>query len=216
LLDDLTLRFLESGWSLKWLTRELVLSATYRQASDVRGQRSEVDPENQLLSRFNRRRMTVEQWRDSLLAGTGRLEATVGGPSIDPQQPASRRRTIYSRASRLELNKLLAMFDYPDPNVHADRRVETTTPLQKMFVLNSPFMVEQAGALAARLIEEVPDTAPVARHQRIDLAYRLLYGRSATDDEIKLGLKFLQDGDPERWKQYAHVLLAANELLYID
>jgi hypothetical protein len=165
----------------------------------------------------------VEQWRDSLLAGTGRLEATVGGPSIDPQQPTGRRRTIYSRASRLELNKLLAMFDYPDPNVHADRRVETTTPLQKMFVLNSPFMVEQAGALAARLIEEVPDSALAARYQRIDLAYRLLYGRSATDEEMKLGLRFLSsDGTrsvpptDERLKQYAHVLLAANELLYID
>jgi hypothetical protein len=116
----------------------------------------------------------------------------------------------------LELNKLLAMFDYPDPNVHADRRVETTTPLQKMFVLNSLFMVEQAGALAARLVEEVPDSALAARQQRIDLAYRLLYGRSPTDDETKLGLKFLQDGGLERWKQYSHVLLAANELLYID
>ena len=68
-------------------------------------------------------------------------------------RPGERRRTIYSRASRLELNKLLAMFDYPDPNVHADRRVETTTPLQKMFVLNSPFMVEQAAALAERLAD---------------------------------------------------------------
>jgi hypothetical protein len=167
--------------------------------------------------------MTVEQWRDSLLAGTGRLEATVGGPSIDPQQPAVRRRTIYSRSSRLELNKLLAMFDYPDPNVHADRRVETTTPLQKMFVLNSPFMVEQAGALTARLIEEVPDSALAAKYQRIDLAYRLLYGRSPTDEEMKLGLRFLSsDGTrsvpttDERLKQYSHVLLAANELLYID
>jgi len=191
------------------------LSATYRQGSGARGQESG-DPENRLLGRFSRRRMTVEQWRDSLLSGTGRLEATVGGPSIDPQQPTSRRRTIYSRASRLELNKLLAMFDYPDPNVHADRRVETTTPLQKMFVLNSPFMVEQAGALAARLIEEVPESALAARNQRIDLAYRLLYGRSATDEDTKLGLKFLQDGGLERWNQYAHVLLAANELLYID
>ena len=64
----------------------------------------------------------------------------------------------FSRASRLELNKLLAMFDYPDPNVHADRRVETTTPLQKMFVLNSPFMVDQASALSGRLMSDVPES----------------------------------------------------------
>jgi uncharacterized protein DUF1553/uncharacterized protein DUF1549/cytochrome c len=215
LLDDLTLRFLDSGWSLKWLAREIVLSSAYQQSSEASTTSLAIDPDNRWLSRTNRRRMTVEQWRDSMLAATGRLEIAVGGKSIDPQQPTERRRTIYSRSSRLELNKLLAMFDYPDPNVHADRRVETTTPLQKMFVLNSPFMVEQAGALAERLIADVPDSALAAKYQRIDLAYRLLYGRPATDEEIGLGLKFV-GGNSERWKQYAHVLLAANELLYVD
>jgi Protein of unknown function (DUF1553)/Protein of unknown function (DUF1549) len=216
LLDDLTLRFLEAGWSLKWLTREIVLSAAYGQASDTNQATLARDPDNRLLSRMPRRRLTVEQWRDSILAGTGRLESAVGGPSIDPQQATERRRTIYSRASRLELNKLLAMFDYPDPNVHADKRVETTTPLQKMFVLNSPFMVAAAGALSERLVSEVPDSALAAKYQRIDLAYKLLYGRSATDEEMKLGLNFLAGSGGERLKQYAHVLLAANELLYLD
>jgi hypothetical protein len=219
LLDDLTLRFLEANWSLKWLTRQMVLSSTYRQDS---ANPKLVDPENRLLGHMPRRRLTVEQWRDSVLAASGRIQSTVGGPSIDPQKPEEGRRTIYSRASRLELNKLLAMFDYPDPNVHADRRVETITPLQKMFVLNSPFMVEQAGALAERLVAEVPDTALAARYQRIDLAYRLLYGRPATDEEMKFGLAFLTDAQTDgkdgqdRLKQYAHVLLAANELFYVD
>jgi hypothetical protein len=108
------------------------------------------------------------------------------------------------------------MFDYPDPNVHADSRVETTTPLQKMFVLNSPFMVEQASSLAGRLRADVPDSALAANYQRVDLAYRLLFGRPATDEEMKLGVSFVADGDLERLKQYAHVLLATNELLYID
>jgi len=219
LLDDLTLRFLEANWSLKWLTRQMVLSSTYRQDS---ANPKLVDPENRLLGHMPRRRLTVEQWRDSVLAASGRIQSTVGGPSIDPQKPEEGRRTIYSRASRLELNKLLAMFDYPDPNVHADRRVETITPLQKMFVLNSPFMVEQAGALAEQLVAEVPDTALAARYQRIDLAYRLLYGRPATDEEMKFGLAFLTDAQTDgkdgqdRLKQYAHVLLAANELFYVD
>src|SRR5437879_6493009 len=111
LLDDLTLRFLDSGWSLKWLTREIVLSAAYQegsgcgvQGSERRGQetgdrgQAGADPENYLLGHFNRRRMTVEQWRDSILAATGRIDPTVGGKSIDPQQPTERRRTVYSRA----------------------------------------------------------------------------------------------------------------------
>jgi hypothetical protein len=217
LLDDLALRFLEANWSLKWLTREIVLSAAYRQSSRA-DQSFAADPENRLIGRMPRRRMTVEQWRDSLLASTGRLDSALGGPSLNPQDPTERRRTIYSRASRLELNKLLAMFDYPDPNVHADRRVETTTPLQKMFVLNSPFMVEQAAALAERLTTEIGDDAAAANTQRITRAYNLLYGRPATDEEVRLGLNFLMaDGDRQiRWKQYAHVLLAANELLYVD
>jgi Protein of unknown function (DUF1553)/Protein of unknown function (DUF1549)/Planctomycete cytochrome C len=223
LLDTLTLRFLESGWSLKWLAREIVLSSTYAQSSNAALTSQSalrnphlVDPDNHLLSRMPRRRMTVEQWRDSVLTATGRIDASLGGKSIDPQEARERRRTIYSRASRLELNKLLAMFDYPDPNVHADKRVETTTPLQKMFVLNSPFMVEQAGSLANRLTAEVPDSALAAACQRIDLAYRLLYGRPAADEEIRLGQKFLAGGGQDRLKQYVHVLLAANELLYID
>jgi hypothetical protein len=221
LLDDLTIRFLGSGWSLKWLTRELVLSATYAQSSQAEDNSFALDPDNRWLSRMPRRRMTVEQWRDSILAASGQFEASVGGRSIDPQNPAEGRRTIYSRSSRLELNRLLAMFDYPDPNVHADKRVETTTPLQKMFVLNSPFMVAQSAALADRLLAAVPDSALAANYQRIDLAYRLLYGRGASDEEMRLGLSFLNDGGEGgdasgQWKQYAHVLLAANELLYID
>ncbi|HZN34960.1 MAG TPA: DUF1553 domain-containing protein, partial [Pirellulaceae bacterium] len=210
LLDDLAVRFIESSWSLKWLTREIVLSAAYRQASTATEVTLAADPENRLLSRMNRRRLTVEQWRDALLAAGGKLESAIGGPSLDPQKPEERRRTVYARASRLELNKLLAMFDYPDPNVHADRRVETTTPLQKMFVLNSPFMVAQSAAFAERLASEVDSDD----RARIERAYLLLYGRPAMEKEIRLGLDYLSGQD--RWQQYAHVLLAANEMLYLD
>jgi hypothetical protein len=223
LLDDLAVRFVDAGWSLKWLTRQLVLSATYRQCSQVDVAAIAADAENRLLGRMSRRRLSVEQWRDSILSATGRLQSTLGGPSLDPQDPDQRRRTIYSRSSRLELNKLLVMFDYPDPNVHADRRVETTTPLQKMFVLNSPFMVAQAAALADRLSADVPDCEQAAGHsavdrRRIELAYRLLYGRPVTDEEIELGEEFIAAGSDraDRWRQYSHVLLAANELLYVD
>jgi hypothetical protein len=218
LLDDLAVRFMDAGWSLKWLAREIVLSSAYRQSSRADAAVVATDPENRLLSRMNRRRLTVEQWRDSLLAASGKLEQAIGGPSLDPQDPQQRRRTIYGHASRLELNRMLAMFDYPDPNVHADRRVETTTPLQKMFVLNSPFMAEQAKAVADRLQSESLDDS-----QRIELAYRLLYSRPPTEEELRLGIAFVgADSAPDAtasvasWPQYAHVLLAANELLYVD
>jgi len=214
LLDDLAVRFARSGWSLKWLARELVLSAAYRQSSVAAEATLAADPDNRLLGRMNRRRLTVEQWRDAILSGNGQLDSAIGGPSLDPQKPDERRRTVYSRASRLELNKLLAMFDYPDPNVHADRRVETTTPLQKMFVLNSPFMVAQSAALAERLERDADSTDD---RTRIERAYVLLYGRPATDTEIRWGLDYLASGDrAARWHQYAHVLLAASEMLYLD
>jgi len=215
LLDDLAVRFMKAGWSLKWLQRELVLSAAYRQESKPNADQRAAGPENRLLGRMNRRRLSVEAWRDAVLCAAGGLNATVGGPSHDPMDPKEGRRTIYSAVSRLELNRMLALFDFPDPNSHADRRSETTTPLQKMFILNSRFMVAQAQRLADRLLTEAPSDDDQCR---IDWAYRLLYGRPATKEEIKLGLAFVSEGQdrPARWQQYAHVLLAANEMLFID
>lgn len=216
LLDDLAVRFMANGWSLKALHRDIVLSATYRQASA--GTPSPSDPENRLLGRMARRRLSVEAWRDALLAVAGRLDAAVGGPSIDPLDPNATKRTVYSRVSRLELNRLLSLFDFPDPNVTADRRADTTTPLQKMFVLNSPFMTAQAEALARRLGRDVPGQGEEVERRRIDRAYRLLYARPATEAETRMGVTFLTHGGKaaERWPRYAHVLLAANEMMYLD
>lgn len=214
LLDDLSVRFMENGWSLKWLCREIVLSSTWQQSSDLNEAGQGADPSNRLLWRMNRRRLDVESWRDSILLSAGRLDRTVGGKSIDPIDPKETRRTIYSKVSRLDLNPMLAMFDFPDPNVHAGSRVETTTPIQKMFVLNSPFMVAQVEALAERCLASADDDA-----ERVAWASQTLFGREPTADERALALEFLGEKDEkhtERWKQYAHVLLASNELLMID
>jgi hypothetical protein len=214
LLDDLAVRFMEAGWSLKWLQREIVLSAAYRQSSGVDSSKTRADPENRLLGRMNRRRLGVETWRDAILAATGRLGGPVGGPSIDPAVPEERRRTVYSRVSRLSLNPLLALFDFPDPNIHADRRVETTTPLQKLFVMNSPFMVRQAAALADSLTAKTDGTD----RGFIQRGYLVLYGRPVAEGELRLGLEFLKTGHDARVRrqQYAQVLLAANEMLFLD
>ncbi len=218
LLDDLAVRFMQNGWSLKWLHREIVLSATYRRSSQGEASAVAQDPENRWLGRMPRRRLGAEGWRDSLLAVTGRLDAsTVGGPSIDPSDAAETRRTVYSRISRLDLNRFLAMYDFPDPNVTSEKRAETITPLQKLFVLNSPFMQSQAEALESRLRQAIPSEDAAAVGQRIDWAYQNLFGRAATPVEVQLAEEFLQQADAAtRWRQYAHVLLASNELQYVD
>ncbi len=213
LLDDLAVRFMEHGWSLKWLHREIVLSATYAQSSTGNPEAEAVDPANRWLARMPRKRMSIEQWRDAILAVSGRLDPQVGGESIEPQDPKSRRRTVYSKISRLELNRMLALFDYPDPNTHSEHRVETTTPLQKLFAINSPFMLAEAEALSKRLIENGSDL-----EDRIGLAYELCYNRLPREAERKLAGAFFgnEPDSPERWIQYSQVLLASNELLFID
>ncbi|MCA9203560.1 MAG: PSD1 domain-containing protein, partial [Planctomycetales bacterium] len=155
LLDDLAARFMENGWSLKWLHREIVMSATYQQSSQAEAAKVAADPANQWLARMPRRRLSVESWRDAVLSAGGSLSDVIGGQSVDPtaidaKSDAGQRRTVYSEVSRFQLHPLLAMFDFPDPNAHSGGRVETTTPLQKLFVLNSPWMVEQARRLAER------------------------------------------------------------------
>ena len=218
LLDDLAVRFMENGWSMKALQREIVLSATYRQNSNGAAETVKTDPANKLLGRMNRRRLSIESWRDAFLIVTGQLDRSVGGKSIEPNKTSEQRRTVYSYISRLDLNPMLATFDFPDPNAHASQRVETTTPLQKMFVLNSPFMVHQAKELTKRLNKDISGESKEADSERIQRAYLLLFARPASEAEVSLGVRFLQgDGDRNsRWQQYCHILLASNEMLFID
>jgi hypothetical protein len=108
---------------------------------------------------------------------------------------------------------MLALFDYPDPNVHAEQRPVTNTSLQKLYMLNGPFLPRQADVLAARLAQARAGT----QAERIERAYELLYGRAPAPEEIRLGLAFLDQPDPAAaWVRYAHVLFSANELLYVD
>jgi hypothetical protein len=214
LLDDLAVRFMDHGWSVKALVRETVLSATYRQSSRLDSTRQAIDGDNAYLWRMNRRRLPVEMWRDSILAVSGELDPG-DGHSLELDDPANNRRTVYARISRLKLNDMLVQFDYPDANVHAEKRSVTTTATQKLFVLNSPFMLSQAGALVSRLTVNPRES----NSRRVARAYQLLYGRPATSAETKLALDFLgREETPEmpRWEQYAQMLLAANEMFYVD
>lgn len=213
LLDDLAVRFMDHGWSLKWLHREIVLSEAYRRSSGAPAEQFARDPENRWLWRMTPRRLSVEELRDALLSVSGRLEHSVGGPSIDPHEPQERRRTVYSRVSRLELNALLARFDFPDPNVHSDGRTETTTPLQKLFLLNSPFLQAQTESLADRVLAGDADDAT-----RLSALYRLVFQREPGSEERELGLHFLASAGPQQraWQQLAQALLVSNEFLMLD
>ncbi len=223
LLDWLAVGLVEHNWSLKWLHRTILLSATYARSADFDQKNFSVDGDNRLLWRMNRRRLEVEPWRDAMLAVSGNLDTRFGGPSSKLEDANNRRRTIYGFISRHQLNELLRLFDFPDPNITSDRRTSTTVPLQQLFVLNSGFMNRQAKALVKRLELDTPGGGS----PRIIRAYQLLFARKPTDAELAIGEEFLAEvsngsDTPKQaktlspWLQYALALLGSNEFTYID
>ena len=163
---------------------------------------------------MNRRRLEVEPWRDAMLAVAGELDPTLGGPSRELTDAANRRRTLYGKISRHNLDGLLRLFDFPDPNLTCDRRAVTSVPLQQLFVLNSEFMARQARALAKRLTAD-----PLEGDQtRVRRAYPLLFGREAGDEDVRAAVEFLGSGGASatNWEQYAQILLGSNEFAFVD
>ncbi len=212
LLEYLASEFVAHGWDLKWLHREILLSATYRQSSAFRPEADAADPANHLLWRMNRRRLDIEMWRDATLAATGRLDLTIGGPSQPVDDLSNVRRTIYAKVEREEMNGILRMHDFPEASSHSPRREHTTTPLQQLFVLNSPWMEKQADELWSRLkpIESDDD--------RIAACYRLLFAREVTESELEIAHAYLADetNAERRWKDYLQAMLGLNEFHFVD
>jgi len=217
LLDHLASRFISSGWSIKRLHREILLSSTYRLASSFDAENYARDPDGRLLWRMNRRRLDVEVWRDAVLFVCGNLDVAFGGPSFNLNDAGARRRTLYAAVSRHELHPMLRLFDFPDPNLTSERRVITTVPMQQLFVLNSEFMVRQARSLAARLDgEKLADESA-----RIKRAYQIVLGRTPTNQERRSVSEFLSAAvEPGAkltpWEQFAQALLSTNEFTYVD
>jgi len=217
LLDDLASRFVQNGWSLKWLHREILLSSAYQQSNRPSAASLAKDPDNLLLGRMTRRRLEVEPWRDALLSAAGVLDPRMGGAAQELSDPKNVRRTLYGTVTRRDLNDLLRLYDFPDPTGHSPARFHTTTPLQQLYVLNSEFIGRQAVNLGVRLEKE----APGDREAQIQRAHQLLYGRKPTTHELTAARAFLApDGvkQPEAslWGQYLEVLLARNELMFVD
>lgn len=218
LLDDLAVRFMENGWSIKWLHREIMLSSTYQQSATP-AEPTTLDPGNRLLSHFNRRRLGAEAFRDSVLAVSGKLDDSLGGPSGDADDATFSRRTIYASISRHKLSDTLQAFDFPDPAIHCEKRANTTTPLQQMFVLNSPFVRGQANALAERVQRDGGETLD----ERATHLHQLLYARLPLEAELQIARDFFaevasadEQATTARWQRYTHALLSSNEFLYVD
>lgn len=213
LLDELAARFMESGWSLKWLHREIVLSATYQQTSNAAQEFVAVDPENVWLSRMSRRRLEVEAWRDGILSASGAIDSRLGGVPGELSDVNFARRTVYGIVKRRELNDLLRLFDFPDPTGHSPARLETTTPLQQLYVLNSDFIARQARQLAHRVRSEHPNDVDA----QIVRAHQLLSGQTPNNKQIARSQDFLTNTPSDaQWQQFVEVLLASNAVQFVD
>jgi hypothetical protein len=204
LLDYLASRFVENGWSIKKMHREIMLSATYAQSSDYSEANVQVDPDNKLLWRANIRRMDVEAIRDSLLFVAGNLDLKLGGPAIPLHDEKNTRRTIYAAVSRAKPDAFLRLFDFPDPNETSEQRITTNVPVQQLFFLNSDFVRSQAESLAKKI------AAP-----KIKDVYLTLFGRTPTPQELKYATEFLSSKN-NSWTEYLEVLLSSIEFNYIS
>jgi hypothetical protein len=207
------------GWSLKKLHRLMVTSQAYRQSSADRATCREKDPENKLLWRAHRRRLDFEQVRDTLVTVSGRLDRAMGGrPLANAVAIENRRRTVYALVDRQSLPEVFRSFNFPQPDQSVERRPNTTVPQQALFGLNSPFVMEQARALAAR-----PEVSGAATPEaKVAALHRILFARKATAEEILAGQEFVREASSATgsklgpWEQYAQVLLLTNEMMFVD
>jgi hypothetical protein len=239
LLDWLALRFVSSGWSMKEMHRLILLSSTYQQASTGTARQREVDPDNALLFHFPRRRLDAESLRDAMLMLGGKLDLTPGGPHPFPpvekwgytqHTPFSavyetNKRSVYLMTQRLKRHPFLALFDGPDPNASTPRRSPTTVPTQTLFLMNSPFVHEQADGLAGRLLKDKSTT-----RERINFACTLALGRTTVPEEMESSERFIERYratlealktpadriDRLTWAAFARTLLTRNEFLFVE
>ena len=224
LLDWLAEELLTQKWSLKAIQRIILNSFAYRQVSHtVHGAKDDAD--NRLLWRQNPRRLDAESIRDAVLATTGKLNLQAGGPGfrdfkyieayapiykyVTPDKPELWRRSIYRFVVRTTPHEFLAILDCPDPANLTPKRLTTTTPLQALTLSNNPFMLKQAGYFAERLKQEAGDH-PTAQ---VRLGFPLAFGRSASIEEQKAAETTIRK---EGLFAFCHVLLNANEFVYLD
>jgi mono/diheme cytochrome c family protein len=189
LLDYLASWLVEKGWSLKKLHRLIMTSSVYQQSSDENPRFAQIDPDNRYLWQMNRCRLDFEALRDTILYIGGKLDLTMGGPSVRlDSEPYSLRRSVYGYVDRNNLPNMHLAFDFANPDLTTGKRDETIIPQQSLFMMNSPLVVEQAKNLVKR-----PDFKGKSAHEeKVKLLYNLIYQRSPTDIELQLALDYVQ------------------------
>lgn len=208
LLDYLAWEFMANGWSLKKLHRLIMSSSVYQQSSANNPATAKVDPQNQWLWRMNRRRLDFESMRDTFLAVAGKLDPMIGGRPVElTSEPFTPRRTVYGFVERQNLPGLFRTFDFASPDTTSPQRFSTTVPQQALFLMNSPFLVQQAKDLVRR--PEIK--AATTDDARVQAMYRTAFNRVPDADEIRLAKEFVAEqerefavtNEPPVW-QYGH------------
>ena len=224
LLDWLASRFIRQKWSLKWLHREIMLSATYQQTSrtasndPASAQGLEKDADNRLLWRMNPHRLGFEEMRDAWLRMTGEIDLTVGGKPNELFAKNNFRRTLYAYIDRERLPDVLRVFDFANPDLSMPQRTDTIVPQQALFTMNHPFTQARAKALARVAAEAGNEPA-----RRLAALYSILFQRPPTRDEEEACLQLvfqkpaqLDSTEPDAWTQLAQSLMLTNESLFLD
>ncbi|WP_145174651.1 PSD1 and planctomycete cytochrome C domain-containing protein [Rubripirellula lacrimiformis] len=242
LLDWLAQRLIEGDWKLKSMHRLIMSSRAYQMSSSSNAQGESVDPDNQLFWRFDPRRLSAEEVRDSILAVNGTLNRQVGGPSFYPQMSAEvlagqsrpgdgwgqstqdqrNRRSAYIHVKRSLLSPLLTAFDFPDPDLTCEERFATLQPGQALSLLNSDFVHQQATALAVSVgsdqLTEPSDNPRIVRR-----TIRSVLQREASEDEVRAGDQLIQDLQNEfklprgrAVQMFCLSVLNWNEFMFVD
>ena len=225
LLDDLAARFLREGWSVKRLIRHIMLSHTYQLSTDTAPESMARDPDNRWWWRMNRRRLDAESIRDAMLFVAGRLELELGGSTIPKgisadygQHYEGWRRSVYVPVFRNSLPELFEVFDFADSSVPVGRRNVSTVAPQALYLMNHPFVMDQAAAAARRTLAE----SGLDWRHRLERAVVRTLGRPPTDRETELARAFFgpagEDGEvsEKRWAQYYQVLFSSIDFRYLD
>ena len=233
LLDFLAQQFLAADWSTKQIHRQILLSSTYRQSTDVSPAHLSHDPDNRLWSRMNVRRLQAEAIRDTLLAVSQRLDQRIGGPVVRKQEPDAdammTRRALYLMTNRSDKSGFRFLFDAADPENVVDQRNVSTVAAQSLFLLNHSFVLQLLPSLASQASRGLtPDTSDREFSSNIQRLYETLFARQATSQEVQLGITMLRQhwegvSNAQRpaaftaaWQQYCQVLLCTNELIYLN
>lgn len=202
LLEYLASTFVHNGMSIKKLHREIMLSSVYQLSTRMDDTAYAKDSGNRLYWRANPKRLEAEQIRDSILAVAGNLDKALGGPS-ETLTPTYTRRTVYGKVGRFKLDDYLQLFDFPSPNISAEKRFTTTVPLQRLFMMNSDFVQIESEQLAKRVAGEPDQRAQIRK------MYETVYGRDPSESEFKVALDYLKNEPLIQYQEYKKKASAA-------